>query len=384
MADIKGAINKYNEISAKSGDNAKALEKRSIELQSKIKDIINSVSFAGLTNVTAKTRYSDSIVFEVAGIKDVNLRIFKHWSSSVYKAKQSDVNEQFGIVFERQSFGSYNEPTSIFRSDVNSKVDEDASKLGTTVDKMLDENIKMCQLLKTFRADVFNPKGKIYAKLKEWADVELEIYNEPVEDIKAVQAAKQEIALAEAAVFEEFRNSVTEALSKGISVSAKAKTVLYANIEKHKSFLNNSNLTGLNLSKYVYNEDSFIRECIGYSYPAAIKSEAMFPLFWNKSDNKPVEVANIKLVKQNAKSVSLVVDEVSKSELSTLSKSNNDYRLFVTEYSSRNGTVYIKSEPSGTKGLKTATSFERLFVIALAYKPELITKEIIDFVNLKK
>lgn len=383
MANIKGAIDKFNEISTKSGDSAQLLEKRRLELKSKIRDIRNSATFAGLTNITEKTGYSDSIVFEVVGIKDVTIRIFKHWNLAAYKSGKADIDGEFGISFGRESFGSYNEPTSIFRSDVNSKVNADASKLGSSVEKMLDENIKICQLLKALRTDVFSPKGKLYAKVKEWADIELEMQNEPIEDVKSVQAAKQEIELAKAAVFEEFRNSVIEALSKGIKSKAKSKEALFANITKNRKVLEKC---GVKVSNYIYNEESFVREAIGYSYPRTITKENLYPLFWDKTTNSPVEADVFKLVKQNAKSVGISIDEVKKSEMST-ERLNSQYKFdtkFITEYSSRNGNVYIRQEVTGAKGIKSATSFERLFVLALAFNPELFTKEIYDFAESQK
>lgn len=382
MADIKKLIADYTTVNAEHGDSAAVLKKRRESIEKEIQDLRNTLTYPGLKNITAGSGYYDAIVFEIPGVKDVKIRIDKRYNYSNAKDNKVIVEDEFGIRIDRTSFGAFQDITNIFRGDIHSKNVKDASSNGTTEDKMIDALIKVCQIVKTLNTEAFSPKSKLYAALEKWSSLTNDIYAEPVDDVKTAQAAKQKLELSKAAIFEQVRKDIVSELStKGVKIQSLPQNVLFANVNKHSEAIGE---LFKGSSKYTNGQQAFTAETIGLSNSRDLGSTNLYPLFWDKSIPSNFECNAFVISKINAKSVSIVANEVKTSELSTERQKGDWNQKFITEYSGRNGNDYVKKEPKGTANIKTATSLERVVAIAIAYNPSLLSKDFIDFYETTK
>lgn len=362
-ANLKNLIADYssnNDVHTSAKQQAQ--DKRD-KIEAEIKKLMQSVTLKGMKNITAA--HDRSMKFSYDGVQDVVFDVDEYFlmSNSIQSAT---IFTAFTFRVNRQSFGKYQELTSIFSGNTSEKIAKDCSTYGASADKLV-QNIKtVAEVTQAAYAELTVHKPKI---LQDILDLRKQYFAKDESEVNPAITAN-DLKAKQEAIFEIVYHDVIEKLKNGVTFNETSIAHLKTNIEPYKEFLYYVGARPL-ISNFT--------EEVGFTNLKSSDNTPVYPLCWDKELSGSVQMHACKLQKVNAKSVSIIADEATKSSMSDL-RSAKDGQMkwnstFYTAYSGNRGNDYVSDVAKGRKGIKTATTIARLIMLAVAYEPTIIDNE---------
>lgn len=368
---LKDAIQQYKDAIIAKNSSSNTIEAQVKSKQKELDSFAKTLKLKGFS-LNSQKSYNSTIVFMYDGLKDITYGFdYDTYAFSTRKQASTTIEEfienKITIKVDKVSFGTIPHQYSGYSK--ISELEKSAKEAGvSTFTQYAQNGAKAWNAYAEFVEQLKNQK-EYFQKLKTISDEISNLYDDTSSKEITIQL-NAHIDSAKSDVIASLKGEILDIFKKGWSVKPIAYSQFTENAKKYADVF-----ALLGLSTYQ------ISETIGYEdLKRNYSNLAVFPLFWNKSENESVQAESIKLTKQNTKSVKVSITEPKKGtsviDKEHMSRNNNENSIKVytdfgrTSYSSSRGSDYVTLS-QGNK-IDSLTTENRLMQIFLAYEPSAI------------